>query len=97
MQESLEEALHHFREAVRVNPSNARARYYLAVALANKKSLRLQFKDSARSCNRPLIWRRRTRRFPACRRCRGKKEEALQHSAEAQRLMKLQGSAPPKP
>lgn len=96
-QGSLEEALRHFREAVRLDPSNAKARYYLAATLAQKGELAAATQELFEVLRLAPDMAAAHEALSRLLEAQGKKEEALQHAAAAQRLVKLQGSAPSKP
>lgn len=96
-QGALEEALRHFGEAARLDPSNVKARYYIAVILARKGDLEAAARGFGEVLRADPGMAAAHEALSRVLTALGRKEEAGQHSAEARRLMKLQGGAPSKP
>ena len=80
----------HFRQALRIDATHVKARYYLAVALAGQgdfKAADKEFREALRiEPNLAEAHAGLARALSA----EGKKDEAVQHYQEAVRLLKLQ-------
>ena len=88
--ESSKKRYDHYRLALRIDPSHVKARYYLAVALAEQGDFQAAGKEFQESLRVEPNLAEAHAGLARALSAQGKKDQALQHYQEAVRLLKSQ-------